>query len=92
MPGKTKTKKDEPLPKQGYSPDLQKYFGKQVLIRLNGDRRIIGRIIGYDQFMNLCLEDAVEYLGDANVEPRQLYKTLVRGKSIIFWECLDKVQ
>ena len=42
--------------------------------------------------MNLCLEDAVEYLGDSSVEPRQLYKTLIRGKSIIFWECLDKIQ
>ena len=84
--------KDKPLPKQGYSPDLQKYFNKQVLIRLNGDRRIIGKIIGYDQFMNLCLDDAVEYLGDNSIEPRQLHKTLVRGKSIIFWECLDKVE
>lgn len=84
--------KDKPLPKQGYSPDLQKYFNKQVLLRLNGDRRIIGKIIGYDQFMNLCLDDAVEYLGDNNKEPRQLNKTLIRGRSIIFWECLDKVE
>ena len=90
MPAAAKTK-DKPLPKQGYSPDLQKYFNKQVLIRLTGDRRIIGKIIGYDQFMNLCLDEAVEYLGDNNAEPRQLFKTLIRGKSIIFWECLDKV-
>lgn len=84
--------KDKPLPKQGYSPDLQKYFNKQVLLRLNGDRRIIGKIIGYDQFMNLCLDEAIEYLGDETNETRQLNKTLIRGKSIIFWECLDKVE
>lgn len=84
--------KDKALPKQGYPPDLQKYFGKQVLLRLNGDRRIIGKIIGYDHFMNLSLDDAVEYVGKDGRETRPLYKTLVRGKSIIFWECLDKVE
>jgi len=80
------------LPKQGYPPDLQKYFNKQVLIRLNGDRRIIGKIIGYDHFMNLSLDDAVEYVGEDGHDTRPLFKTLVRGKSIIFWECLDKVE
>ena len=88
--------KTKALPKQGYPPDLQKYFNKQVLIRLNGDRRIIGKIIGYDHFMNLSLDDAIEYVGgdaeNGQQDTRPLHKTLVRGKSIIFWECLDKVE
>ena len=32
------------LPKQGYPADLTPYLGKRLLIVLNGDRRIVGRV------------------------------------------------
>ena len=83
--------KKNPLPKQGYPPDLQKYFNKKLLLRLNGDRRVIGTVIGYDHFMNISLDNAVEYIGGDSRETRALFKTVIRGKNIIFWECLDKV-
>lgn len=31
-----------------------------VVVRLNGKRQVTGVLRGYDQFMNLVLEDAVE--------------------------------
>jgi small nuclear ribonucleoprotein G len=80
------------LPKQGYSADLRKFYDKRLLLKLNGDRRVIGKVIGSDHFMNLTLDDAVEYLGKGNRETRPLYKTVIRGGSIVFWECLDKVE
>lgn len=81
----------KPLPKQGYPPDLSKYINKTVLLRLNGDRRVIGKIIGFDHFMNVSLDDAVEYVGGEDGWTRALFKTVVRGTNIIFWECRDKV-
>jgi hypothetical protein len=38
------------------------------------------------------LTDTVEYVGKDGVETRPLFWTVVRGESIIFWECLEKVE
>lgn len=43
------------LPKQGYSPDLNKYVAKKLRIKLNGGREIEGIVIGVDVFMNVAL-------------------------------------
>lgn len=93
MNNRQKTKdKNKILPKQGYPADLQPYLNKRLLLKLNGDRRVIGRVIGYDHFMNLSLEDAIESVGKGGAETRPLFKTMIRGESIIFWECIDKVE
>lgn len=56
MPQTTTAKR--PLPKQGYSPDLNKYVAKKLRIKLNGGREIEGIVIGVDVFMNVALEKA----------------------------------
>ena len=45
-----KNKKDTSkiLPKQGYPADLAPYLGKKLEIHLKGDRRVRGKVIGYD--------------------------------------------
>lgn len=53
-----------PLPKQGYSPDLNKYVAKKLRIKLNGGREIEGIVIGVDVFMNVALEKAFELIGN----------------------------
>lgn len=91
MDRQRKTKdKSKILPKQGYPADLAPYLNKRVLVILNGDRRVIGRVIGYDHFMNLSLEDAIEK--SAKGESRPLFRTVIRGESIVFWECWDRVE
>lgn len=81
------------LPKQGYPADLAPYMNKKVLIMLNGNRRILGRIRGFDEFMNLSLDDTVESVNRNGTDVTQpLYKTVIRAESIIFWECIDKVE
>ena len=40
-------------------PDLKRYMEKKLLIRLVGKRKLTGYLRGYDQFMNLVVEDAV---------------------------------
>jgi small nuclear ribonucleoprotein G len=59
---------------------------KRLKVSLNGNRRIIGVLRGYDAFLNVVLEEAEnelqEYLG----------QIVVRGNSIIQFEALERVQ
>lgn len=75
--------------KQGYGPDLQNYMDKRLEIRLNGKRIITGMLRGYDQFMNLVLEDTIEHTNDG--EKNEIGMIMIRGNSIVLWECLDKI-
>jgi len=58
----------------------------QVLIWLydNAEMRIEGRIIGFDEFMNLIIDDAEEvYIGKAASKPhRPLGRILLKGDNI----------
>ena len=76
------------LPKQGYSPDLNKYVARKLRLKLNGGREIEGIVIGVDVFMNVALDKAYEIAGN---ERKILYKTVIRGNSILMWELLEKV-
>jgi len=57
-----------------------------VLIWLydNADMKIAGRIIGFDEFMNLIIEDAEEvYIGKSASKPRRsLGRILLKGDNI----------
>lgn len=75
--------------KQGYGPDLKKYMDKRLDIRLNANRRLYGVLKGYDQFMNIVLEDTQEVV--SNEEKVNIGTVMIRGNSIVLWECLDKI-
>lgn len=75
--------------KQGYGPDLKKYMDKRLDIRINASRRVFGILRGYDQFMNIVLEDAHEFGNKGEKTP--LGTVMIRGNSIVLWECLDKI-
>jgi small nuclear ribonucleoprotein G len=75
--------------KQGYGPDLRKYMDKRLDIRMNANRRIVGVLRGYDQFMNLVLEDVEEVTQKDEKIP--IGTIMMRGNSIVLWECLDKI-
>ena len=81
--------------KQGYGPDLRKYMDKRLDIRMNASRRIVGVLRGYDQFMNLVLEDVEELVtnqtNQTNQERIPLGTIMMRGNSVVLWECLDKI-
>ena len=75
--------------KQGYGPDLRKYMDKRLDIRMNAGRRVTGVLRGYDQFMNLVLEESTETIGKD--EKIDLGTIMMRGNSVVLWECLDKI-
>ena len=92
--------------KQGYGADLKNYVDKRIQINLNGNRKLIGKLKGYDPFMNIVLENAIDIsnnksnineehkANEENIikqENQPLGTVMIRGNSIVFWECLDKI-
>ena len=41
-------------------PDLKKYMDKRLLLQLNCNRKVTGVLRGFDPFMNVVLDEAVE--------------------------------
>lgn len=75
--------------KQGYGPDLRKYLNLRMELRLNGSRKIVGTLKGYDQMMNLVIDNAVEIVSPDS--QNDIGTVFIRGNSVVMWECLDKV-
>ena len=69
-------------------PDLKKYMGKMVGLKLNANRQVQGMLAGYDQFMNLVIDDAVQIISSS--EQKKLGQIVVRGNSVIRLEHLGK--
>ncbi|KAL0480843.1 small nuclear ribonucleoprotein G [Acrasis kona] len=72
------------MPQGTHHPELKRYMEKRLTVKLSGNRRVTGVLRGYDQFMNLTIENAVE---DETKE--SLGMVVIRGNSIEMMECLD---
>ncbi|RKP28995.1 LSM-domain-containing protein [Metschnikowia bicuspidata] len=76
-------------PKKEAIVDLHKYFGQQVQVKFVGGRYVEGVLKGFDQLMNLVLEDVVETLRDPEDlsiltdQTRPLGKVIVRGPQML---------
>ena len=77
-------------PKQGPGPDLRKFMEKRMELKLNGGRIVTGVLRGYDQFMNIVLDQATEVRSPT--EKHEIGMIVIRGNSIHMWECLDKIK
>ncbi len=65
---------------------LQKSIGAQILVELKGKKKLKGRLRGFDQHLNLILDDAEEIDIDteSNTETTETVNTvIVRGDNII---------
>jgi small nuclear ribonucleoprotein (snRNP)-like protein len=61
-------------------PKIEFLLNENIIIRLNSERKIHGKLRGYDQFMNLVLDETI--LGCIK-KKKIIGKTLVRGSSIL---------
>ena len=43
------------------SEHLRTYISKAVIIKLRGGRSVRGKLLDFDQYMNLVIQDAVEH-------------------------------
>eukprot|EP00179_Madagascaria_erythrocladioides_P005153 CAMPEP_0198311406 /NCGR_PEP_ID=MMETSP1450-20131203/3139_1 /TAXON_ID=753684 ORGANISM="Madagascaria erythrocladiodes, Strain CCMP3234" /NCGR_SAMPLE_ID=MMETSP1450 /ASSEMBLY_ACC=CAM_ASM_001115 /LENGTH=78 /DNA_ID=CAMNT_0044014281 /DNA_START=39 /DNA_END=275 /DNA_ORIENTATION=- len=73
-------------------PDLKKYMDKRVAIGLNAKRKVQGTLRGYDQFMNVVLEDAVEPGSTSDAPAAPVGMVVIRGNSIVSIEPLEFVR
>jgi len=76
--------------KAGPPADLRKFMEKRLDIRLNANRHVIGVLRGYDNFMNIVLDNTVEITSPT--EKNEIGMVVIRGNSIVMWECVDKVK
>lgn len=70
-------------------PELKKFMEKRVSLKLNASRTVSGRLRGYDHFMNVVLDEAVEETSGAT--GKDIGLVLIRGNSIIQIEALERI-
>ncbi|RJE19447.1 Sm [Aspergillus sclerotialis] len=72
-------------PKKENILDLSKYMDKTVNIKFNGGREVSGTLKGYDQLMNLVLDEVKEIMRDdeGNETTRSLGLIVARGTLIV---------
>ncbi len=60
---------------------LEESLGKTVLVRLKGGRSLRGKLKGFDQHLNLVLEETDDISNKENI--RKLGVIIVRGDNVI---------
>jgi len=78
-------------PKKENILDLTKYVDKQINVKFNGGREVVGTLKGYDQLMNLVLDDVKETMRDdeGNETTRPLGLIVARGTLLVLISPLD---
>ncbi|EMR70935.1 Serine/threonine-protein kinase smg1 [Eutypa lata] len=71
------------------SPNLLQYLDKRLFVQLNGSRKVIGILRGYDVFLNIVLDDAVEEKDGG--EKVRLGMVVIRGNSVVMLEALERI-
>ncbi|KAF7313637.1 Small nuclear ribonucleoprotein G [Mycena chlorophos] len=62
-------------------PELKKFMDKKLFVNLQGGRKVSGTLRGYDLFLNLVIDDAVEETTPA--QKHQIGTVVIRGNSYI---------
>ena len=60
---------------------LEESLGKIVLVRLRGGKNLRGKLKGFDQHLNLVLDEAEDTTDSANL--KKLGTIIVRGDNVI---------
>ncbi|KAL1651240.1 Serine/threonine-protein kinase smg1 [Diplodia intermedia] len=73
-------------------PELKKYeqyLDKRLFVQLNGSRKVIGVLRGYDVFLNIVLDEAVEEKPGG--EKVRIGMCVIRGNSVVMLEALERI-
>ncbi|KAL6715968.1 hypothetical protein ACLMJK_006930 [Lecanora helva] len=90
----------DPLGPLFINPGLQiQYLDKRLFVQLNGSRKVIGVLRGYDVFLNIVLDEAVEEkAGGEKVRigmvvwfRANVLLAVIRGNSVVMLEALERI-
>eukprot|EP00877_Chromochloris_zofingiensis_P010374 jgi/Chrzof1/5590/Cz16g08110.t1 len=67
-------------------PELRKFMDKKLSIVLNANRHVQGTLRGFDQFMNIVLDNTVDVKAKTDIG-----MVVIRGNSIVTIEALEPI-
>ena len=74
---------------KAHPPELKKYMDKRLTLKINGGRVVSGVLRGFDPFMNLVIDEAIEECKTG--EKNNIGMVVIRGNSITLLEALDRI-
>jgi len=67
-------------------PELKNFMDKRLSVALNANRQVTGVLRGFDQFMNIVLDNTVDEKSHTDIG-----MVVIRGNSIITVEVLERL-
>ncbi|KAK2163674.1 hypothetical protein LSH36_75g04027 [Paralvinella palmiformis] len=74
---------------KAHPPELKKYMDKKLQLRLNGSRIVAGVLRGFDPFMNIVIDEAIEETKTG--QKNSIGMVVIRGNSIVLLEALERI-
>ena len=68
-------------------PELKSFMDKKLSVKMNANRHVTGILRGFDQFMNIVLDGAIDEKGKVEIG-----MVMIRGNSIITLESLEAIE
>lgn len=68
-------------------PELKKFMDKKLFVHVQGGRKVSGVLRGYDLFLNLVIDDALEETNPGQKHPIGL--VVIRGSSVTSMETME---
>jgi len=72
--------------------DLSKYVNERIRVKFTGGREVTGILKGYDQLLNLVLDEVQEEVQEPEIHIRSLGLTVLRGPTITLLSPVDGLE
>jgi len=69
--------------------DLSKYVNERIRVKFTGGREVTGTLKGYDQLLNLVLDEVEEQINEPEPQTRRLDLVVLRGPTITLLSPVD---
>ncbi|KAH9029289.1 U6 snRNA-associated Sm-like protein LSm7 [Lactarius pseudohatsudake] len=79
-------------PKREAILDLSKYVNARIRVKFTGGREVTGVLKGFDQLLNLVLDDVEEQVQDPEPRIRSLGLAVLRGPTITLLSPVDGLE
>ncbi|EJD36188.1 U6 snRNA-associated Sm-like protein LSm7 [Auricularia subglabra TFB-10046 SS5] len=76
-------------PKREAILDLSKYQNERIRVKFTGGREVTGILKGYDQLLNLVLDDVEEVIQEPEPRTRKLGLAVLRGPTVTLLSPVD---